>query len=130
MTDPYSPPPSQPNDPYAPPPSQPGAPNQPAAPVPYGQTYPMAAQEHPQGTTVLVLGIVGIFFTLAAPFAWYLGSKAMKEIRASGQQYSNEQNINIGRILGMVFTIIGIVGLVFFIIFTIIVTVAAMSSAR
>jgi hypothetical protein len=130
MTDPYSPSPSQPNDPYSsPPPSQPTAPNQPAAPMQYGQSYPMAPQEHPQGTTVLVLGIVGIFFTLAAPFAWYLGSKALKEIRASGQHYSNEQNINIGRILGMVFTILGIVTIVFFLIFTIIVTVAAMSSA-
>jgi hypothetical protein len=127
MTDPYSPPPSQPNDPYSPAPSPT---SQPGQPMTYGQSYPMAPQEHPQGTTVLVLGIVGIFFTLAAPFAWYLGSKALKEIRASGQHYSNEQNINIGRILGMVFTIIGIVTIVFFIIFTIIVTVAAMSSAR
>ncbi len=111
MTEPYSP-----------------QPNQPGQPMPYGQNYPTAQQEHPQGTTVLVLGIVGIFIGLAAPFAWYIGNKAMKEIRASGQSYSNEQQINIGRILGMVFTIIYIITIVFSIIFVIIVTMAAMSS--
>jgi hypothetical protein len=110
-------------DPYAPPP-----PNQPGQPIPYGQNYPMVQQEHPQGTTVLVLGIVGIFFGICAPIAWYLGNKAMKEIRASGQTYSNEQSVNIGRILGMVFTIIYIVSIAFFILFAIIITVAAMSS--
>jgi K+ transporter len=113
MTDPYSPQPQE---------------NPPGQPMPYGQSYPMAPQEHPQGTTVLVLGIVGIFFGIAAPFAWYLGNKAQKEIRASGQSYSNEQNINIGRILGMVFTIIYILTIVVSIIFVIIVTTAAMSS--
>jgi hypothetical protein len=114
MTEPYSP--------------QPNQPNQPGQPMPYGQSYPPVQQEHPQGTTVLVLGIVGIFFGIAAPFAWYLGNKAMKEIRASGQTYSNEQTINIGRILGIVFTIIYLVSIVFTIIFVIIVAVAAMNT--
>lgn len=116
------------SDPYSPQPNQPGQPGQPGQAMPYGQSYPPVAQEHPQGTTVLVLGIVGIFFGIAAPFAWYLGNKAMKEIRASGQTYSNEQNVNIGRILGMVFTIIYLITVVFSIIFVIIVTVAAMSA--
>ena len=97
--------------------------------MPYGQSYPPVAVEHPQGTTILVLGIVGIFFTLCAPFAWYMGNKAMKEMRASGQTYSNEQNINIGRILGMVFTILDIISLVFGIIFFIVVFAAAMSNS-
>ena len=35
-----------------------------------------------------------------------MGSKAKKEIQASGVQYSNEPNVNAGRVLGMVFTII------------------------
>lgn len=82
-------------------------------PSPYGgQPYGMAPQEHPQGTTVLILGILGFFVAVTAPFAWYLGSKAMKEVRASGTTYSNEQQLNIGRILGMVFTILYAVALV------------------
>ncbi len=71
----------------------------------YGQPYG-AAVEHPQGTTVLILGVLGIFTAICAPIAWVLGNKAKKEIAVSGVQYANEQNLNIGRILGMVFTII------------------------
>ena len=93
-------------DPYQPQQSGPGQ------PMPYGQSYPPVAQEHPQGTIVLVLGIVGIFVPVVSFVAWYMGSKAQKEIRASGQSFSNEQNINIGKILGMVFGILWIIGIV------------------
>src|SRR5215213_9571473 len=65
-------------------------------PAPYGQGYSAPAGDHPQGTTILVLGIVGIFFTICAPIAWYLGSRALKEIRASGMTYNNQQQIVIG----------------------------------
>ena len=97
-------------------------------PMPYGQSYPPVAMEHPQGSTVLVLGIVGIFVPIVSFVAWYLGNKVMKEIRASGQAYSNEQNINIGRILGMVFSILYIIGIVFLIIAGIILAVLASAS--
>jgi hypothetical protein len=113
---------SNPYDPNAvPPPQDPGGYN----PAPYGQGYAPVAPDHPQGTTVLVLGIVGIVFSICAPFAWYLGNKALKEIRMSGIRYANEQNIVIGRILGIVFTILMIVALVLTIIFVIIALVAA-----
>jgi hypothetical protein len=86
------------------PPFQVGSP-----PTPYGQPYGAPPREHPQGTLILIFGIIGIFVTIFAPIAWYLGSKAKKEIQASGLQYSNEPNVNAGRILGMVFSIIGLV---------------------
>ncbi len=54
----------------------------------------------------MVLGILGIPTAICAPIAWVMGSKAKKEIARSGVHYSNEQNINIGRILGIVFSII------------------------
>lgn len=86
-------------------------------PNPYGgQPYGMAPREHPQGTTVFALGIVGIFVGICAPIAWYLGKKTLAEIATSGQQYTNEQQINTGRILGKVFTIIYIVVIVLYII--------------
>lgn len=90
-----------------------------------GQPYGVAPQEHPQGTVVLVLGILGFLVGVTAPFAWYLGNKAMKEVRASGTSYSNEQQINIGRILGMVVTLLYAIGLVLGIIAVIVLAAAA-----
>ena len=101
---------------------------QPYQPQPYGQPYPALPQPHPQGTVVLVLGILGFFITLCAPFAWYFGSKALKEIQASGVRYSNEDQIRVGRILGMIISILAIIGLVFGLIFVIIAAVLAATS--
>jgi hypothetical protein len=115
---------SSPYDPNAaPPPGQePGG----YGPPQYGQQgYSQAAPDHPQGTAVLVLGIVGIFVGICAPFAWYLGSKALKEIRASGRTYANEQQIVIGRILGIVITILMIAAVAISIIVAIIAIIAA-----
>ena len=141
MTNPYEEnPPTQPSqqDPYA----QPGqqypqsggqqTPYGQQSPMPYGQQSPMPygqqqqpytmppTQEHPQGTLILIFGILGIFITIFAPIAWYLGNKARREIAASGASYANESQINTGRMLGKVFTIIYIAFIVITIIFTII----------
>jgi hypothetical protein len=59
----------------------------------------------------LIFGIIGIFFSLFGAIAWYLGANAMKEIQATGIRYSNKSNINTGRILGKIVTIIALVGL-------------------
>jgi hypothetical protein len=100
------------------------------SPIPYGQQpYTMPPmQEHPQGTLILIFGILGIFITIFAPIAWYLGNKAKRDIQTSGIQYSNEQNISIGRMLGKIFTIIAIISIVFVIILSIILAIAASSS--
>jgi hypothetical protein len=99
------------------------------APMPYGQQpYGAPPQEHPQGTLILIFGILGIFITIFAPIAWYLGNKAKRDIQTSGIQYSNEQNISIGRMLGKVFTIIAIISIVFVIILWIIIAIAASTS--
>jgi hypothetical protein len=99
-------------------------------PAPYGQGYSAPAGDHPQGTTILVLGIVGIFFTICAPIAWYLGSRALKEIKASGTTYNNEQQIVIGRTLGIIFSILAIIGLVIAVFFVIVALVATSQGAR
>ena len=147
MTNPYEEnPQTQPSqqDPYA----QPGqqypqgggqqTPYDQQSPTPYGQQSPMPygqqpytmppMQEHPQGTLILIFGILGIFITIFAPIAWYLGNKAKRDIQTSGIQYSNEQNISIGRMLGKIFTIIAIISIVFVIILSIILAIAASSS--
>ena len=97
---------------------------------PYGQQpYGMAPQEHPQGTTVLILGILGFFVGVTAPFAWYMGSKALKEVRASGQPVANEQYLTIGRILGIVVTLLYAVLIVMFIVFFVIIAGVAVSGS-
>ncbi|MDN5804039.1 MAG: hypothetical protein L0H26_05540 [Microlunatus sp.] len=126
------------NDPGQPAPSGDYQPAPPAAgypPIPSTSGYPQAygqpygtLPEHPQGTTILVLGIIGIFITICAPIAWYLGSKAQKEIAASGARYSNEQNINIGKILGMVLTILAIIGLVIGVVVAVIAVLAVVAA--
>ena len=65
---------------------------------------------------IFVLGIVGIFVGVCAPIAWYLGNKTLREITASGANYSNVSQIRTGRMLGKVFTIIYIVFIVLYII--------------
>jgi hypothetical protein len=86
------------------------------SPAPYGQSYGAPSQEHPQGTMIFVLGIVGIFVGVCAPIAWYLGNKTLREITASGAAYSNVSQIRTGRMLGKVFTIIYIVFIVLYIV--------------
>ncbi|HZL73921.1 MAG TPA: hypothetical protein VFB83_00980 [Propionibacteriaceae bacterium] len=110
------------------------------SPMPYGQQSPMPygqqqqpytmppTQEHPQGTLILIFGILGIFITIFAPIAWYLGNKAKKDVQTSGIQYSNEQNISVGRMLGKIFTIIAIISIVFVIILWIVIAIAASTS--
>jgi len=99
-------------------------------PMPYGQQpYGAPPQEHPQGTLILIFGILGIFITIFAPIAWYLGNKAKKEVQASGVQYSNEQNISVGRMLGKIFTIIALVSIALTIIITIIVIAVGASQS-
>jgi hypothetical protein len=143
MTNPYEEqqPPAQPSPqpPYPPSESyQSGQYQQPAgqptpysqqSPMPYGQPYGAPPQEHPQGTMILIFGILGIFITIFAPIAWYLGNKARAEIQASGVHYTNEQNISVGRILGKVFTIIAIVSIALVIIFWIIIAAIAASQS-
>jgi len=135
MTNPYDENPQtqpSPQPPYAPGQQYPQGAGQPApygqqSPMPYGQQQPYGAppQEHPQGTMILIFGILGIFITIFAPIAWYMGNKAKKEIQASGIQYSNEQNISVGRMLGKIFTILAIVWIAFVIIWIVVAVVAS-----
>jgi len=99
-------------------------------PQPYGQPYPALPQPHPQGTTVLVLGILGVVVALCGPFAWYLGSKALAEIKASGAHYSNEDQIRIGRVLGMIVTILAILALLFVVVLAIIALITVLAASQ
>jgi len=103
-------------------------PGQPLGPqVPYGAphypgTYGPVLPDHPQATTVLVLGIVGAAVCgFVAPVAWVMGNRVVKEIDASNGTLGGRSTANVGRILGIVWTALlvlvaaaGVLGLVVF----------------
>jgi hypothetical protein len=95
-------------DPYRPPSVYPPAPPGPR---------PILA-EHPQANTVLVLGVVGVFVPIVSFVAWSMGNRVLREIRAAGpagggsEQYVvNEQYVVIGRVLGIVLSLLQIAAL-------------------
>lgn len=61
-----------------------------------------------RGTLVLVLGILALVACgpICGPLAWIFGNKDLKEMRAGRMDPSGEQMTNIGKILGMVGTIL------------------------
>jgi ABC-type Fe3+ transport system permease subunit len=83
--------------------------------------------EHPQGTMVLVLGILSLVVCgLIGPFAWVTGNKAKKEIDANPGRYSNASFVTIGRILGIIATVLWLLIIVFYVV--VFVLIAAGSS--
>lgn len=59
--------------------------------------------EHPKGTAILVLGILGLVVCgLTGPFAWVMGNRAIREMDSTPYQYSNRGMIQAGRICGII----------------------------
>ena len=88
----------------------------------YGQPYPSSpggyggqgAQDHPRATLSLILGIVGLVCcSIAAPFAWVIGSRAVREIDESGGRYTGRGQAQAGKILGIIGTALMVLGLLF-----------------
>ena len=93
----------QPTDPYGPSGGYPGRQTQPY----YQGAYGEPAADHPQGVLILVLGILGLLVAgILSPVAWVLGSRALKEINATGVHPRNESMIAAGRILGIIGTVV------------------------
>jgi uncharacterized membrane protein YjgN (DUF898 family) len=84
---------------------------------PYGS--PMA-QPHPQGTMILIFGILSLVgIQIMGPIAWVMGSKALKEIDANPAAYSDRGNVNAGRICGIIGTVLMILTVLFIIAYVI-----------
>ncbi|CAN5500579.1 hypothetical protein BH10ACT10_BH10ACT10_29440 [soil metagenome] len=79
-------------------------------PMPYGQPpgYQVRlAPEHPQATTSLVLGIIGLVVcSVVAPFAWRLGKRTLDEIDASQGQVGGRGAAQAGYVLGIIGTVV------------------------
>jgi hypothetical protein len=68
--------------------------------------------------TVLVLGILAIVVCgLIGPFAWGMGNRVVGEIETSGGQWGGGTEATIGRVLGIVATVLLVVGVLFFVLF-------------
>lgn len=94
-------------------------------PKPYGNPYQDVQGndgKSPNGTLILILGIVGILMCqIAGIVAWVMASK-------EEQLYPNDQNVKVGKILGMVCVGLMIFGLVIgvgIVIFTFVIAAAA-----
>ncbi|MCU1504068.1 MAG: hypothetical protein JWM12_3422 [Ilumatobacteraceae bacterium] len=98
---PPPPPQGPPGGPY-PAPGQPPAGYPPYNPYGGGGNF----REHPQGTTILVLGILSLVIcSILGPFAWSMGQKALREIDSDPTTtYTNRGAINAGRICGIIAT--------------------------
>jgi hypothetical protein len=115
---PYIPPPPNPyaqQDPYAAPPPNPYG-SQPYQPAYAGGGLP----DHPSATTALVLGIVslvGIVFCggltlVLAPFAWVIGSRAVRAVDATPGRYGGREKAAAGRVMGIIGTVLLALGIV------------------
>lgn len=75
--------------------------------VPWGRDLQgREIRDHPDGTTVLVLGILGVVVCgVLAPIAWVKGRRAQREIDAHpGVLWTNASAVTAGRICGIVGT--------------------------
>ncbi len=121
---PYGAPPA-----YGTPPAYGSTPGYGAPPMPaYGGGY--GGMEHPQATVILILGIVSIVVCqLTGPFAWIMGRKALREIDASGQAYSNRGQVQAGMICGIVGSVLLVLVILYLIVVVGIIGMAATSGS-
>lgn len=96
---------------------QPVNPYQPHQPGPYGYGVGPTGipfgppPDHPQTTTILILGILGFALCqICSPFAWVMGKRALDEIDASGGRMGGRSTVQIGYVLGIVGSVILILG--------------------
>ena len=95
---------------------------------PYGATpgygYPgQPPANHPSATTALVLALIGLVgialcggITLVlSPFAWRMGARAVREIDANPGMYAGRDQANAGRIMGLIGTVLLVLGVLVFV---------------
>lgn len=103
-----------------PPPPPPPGPSPSWGPGP-GAPYGAPTLEHPNGTTVLVLGILSLVVCqILGPFAWKMGNTALREMDSRPDLvYTNRGNITAGRIIGIISTVLLGIGAAFFLLWVV-----------
>lgn len=99
--------------------------------APYQPPQPLAPM-HPQATTALVLGIVGLAGTFVCgitvvlgPFAWVIGARAKRQIAAEPGRWRGDSEAQIGFVLGIVTTVLLVLAIVALVLFFALVVFAA-----
>ena len=88
------------------------------------QYYPQDSQ----ATTILVLGILGLVLCqVLGPFAWVMGNKEIAAIDAGERPPENRGTAQTGRILGIISTVLLLIGVAFGFIMLVILGIAAVS---
>jgi hypothetical protein len=88
-------------------------------------------QDHPKAMTSLVLGILGLVIcTPIAPFAWRIGKRAVDEIDASGGQWGGRSTAKAGYVLGLIGTILLIIGVLAFVLVLVVGGLGAMTQSQ
>jgi hypothetical protein len=86
-------------------------------------------QEDSQATTILVLGILSLVLCqVLGPFAWVMGNKELAGIDAGRRAPENRGTAQAGRILGIISTVLLIIGVAFLVIMGIVILIAAAGS--
>ena len=100
---------------------------------PYGQPgygY-RPQQDHPKAMTSLILGILGLVVCgFVAPFAWRIGKRTVDEIDASGGQWGGRSTAKAGYILGLIGTILLILGVLTFVILLVVGGLGVMTQSQ
>ena len=81
----------------------------------YGAPPPMGAGQvdHPKGTLILILGILGIVCcSPAGVVAFFMGNTALKEIDANPTYYRNRGMVQAGRILGIISIVVLVLSII------------------
>ena len=100
----------------------------------YGYTY--LVPNHPQATTALVLGLIGLIGgclcglpLLASPFAWAVGARAKREIAAAQGQLGGAGNAQAGYVTGIIGTVLLVLA-VFALVLLLVIGIATDGSAE
>lgn len=78
-----------------------------------GGAYGAAPQEYPKATMILVFGILGFCCFIFGIAAIVMGRKGLKEIDSSNGMLIGRQKVNVGYILGIVFTVLNVIGIIY-----------------
>ncbi|WP_296139335.1 hypothetical protein [uncultured Tessaracoccus sp.] len=87
-------------------------------PVPHAPS-PVAGQlpDHPDATSVVVLGAVGMVVGVTGFIGWYLSSRAKREIEA-GAPYHYGGTLQIGRVLSIITSVLCLLWIAGVVVFT------------
>jgi uncharacterized membrane protein YjgN (DUF898 family) len=105
--------------------------NQAPLPNPYGDPMPPLGggnSNRPSpfnATLILVLGILGIVCCgFLAPVSWIMSNNALALINSGQANESDRSTINIARILGIIGTVLVVLGLIFYVVILVFGTIA------